>query len=366
MSEETETNNSWKSSWRDALKLSHKKYDYIMLTDANYEDDKHYDNGEENPYWVGQFHSVKLANGMYRSWRATDDDNSTLNLRLDAQDPRVSYPKNRFFFNIVHFDIYRKDVVKDANQNVVIAKNGPNAGQPYKAFQPVTSIKGRKALAKNPDEDTVFMRKKYLEVGPAHYDNLLQIIDKAKEICMCGGSLSIQNYSCENCGVDLLDMDDSDLTTEDVMRFEDGPKRCRDCRHKGFPVPVLECDSCEDSRPHRFDQVVAKVKKTGSGPQTVITVDDVISAKEFLLENKEHIVEMDDDNEPILEDGQFLYTEDLETISTAYWNFDRGNPAPSNGEVSSFLGLTPDEDGYSTESTQYGTKKKAVNRRRFR
>ena len=361
-----EKSNSWKSRWQEKLILSRDKHDYIMLTDAEYQDNQGLDNGDVNPYWVGSFYNVKNAAGQFRQWRNTDDPDSTLFMRNEVDDPRVSMPKNQYFFNIVHFDVYHKDEIKDKNGNIIIAKNGPNAGQPLMGWKPVNSLKDRRNLCKSPDEDTAFFRKKYLQVGPTHYDNLLTILDKAAEICHCTGNLEIINYKCEHCGEDMLDMYSSNLTIEDVNRFGDGQKRCPHCRQRGWPIPSLECDSCDNPMPHRFDQVVAKVKKSGQGPQTVIQVDDVISIGQFRLENKEKVVEPNEQNQAAIEDGEFILVEDLEYISNVQWDFDAGNPAPDNGEVSNFLGLNPEEAGYSTEMSSYSKPKKAVSRRRFR
>lgn len=364
---ENENNNSsWKSRWQEKLLLSRDKHDYIMLTNADYTDSDQLDNGDINPYWVGQFHNVKNASGGFRQWRASKDEDSTLSIRVSEDDPRVSMPKNQYFFNIVHFDVYHKEEVRDKKGNVIIASRGPNQGQPIQAWRGVSNLRDRKNLCRNPDEDTAFFRKKYLQVGPTHYDNLLTIIDKARELCHCGGHLEIANYECEHCGAHMLDMNSSELTIEDVNRFGDGVKRCPHCRQRGYPIPVLECDSCDNPTPHRFDQVVAKLKKSGTGPQTVIQVDDVISALDFRLDNKEPIVELDDQDKPIIEDGQFMLIEDLEFVSNVTWDFDAGNPTPDNGEVSTFLGLTPGDEGYSNESSSYSKPKRAVARRRFR
>ena len=357
---------SWTPRWTNQIRLNHNKHDYIMLTDAFYEDTENLDNGEANPYWVGQFQSVKLANGRFKSWRAGDKD-STLSIRLDEGDTRISYPKNRFFFNTVHFDVYHKDPVKDAKGNIRVFKGGPNKGQPIVSWQVVEGIRDRKALAKSPDEDTAFFRKTYIEVGPAHYENLLTILDKAKELCHCGGHLDVVNYNCSSCGHELLDMDNSDLSVADLNRFGESKHRCNNCSNRDFPVPVVECDTCEDPTPHRFDQVVAKLKKVGTGPQTVIQVDDVISVAAFALDNKQPLVEIDEDGNPVIENGEFIFSEDLETVMNVQWDFDAGNPTPSNGEVSSFLGLQPGDAGYEAEQVGYSsTKKTNVSRRRFR
>lgn len=363
---ENEKSNSWKARWQEKLLLSRDKHDYVMLTDGEYKDEENLDNGDQNPYWVGSFYNVKNASGSFRQWRNTNDVESTLFIRNEEQDPRVSLPKNQFFFNVIHFDVYHKEQTKDRNGKAIIAKNGPNAGQPLMSWQAVTNLRDRKLLCKSPDEDTAFFRKKYLQVGPTHYDNLLTIIDKARELCHCGGHLDIANYECEHCQAHMLDMNSSDLTIEDVNRFGDGPKRCPSCRQRSYPIPVLECDACDQPTPHRFDQVVAKLKKSGTGPQTVIQVDDVISALDFKLDNKEPIVELDDEGSAIIEDGSIMLVEDIEYLSNVTWDFDAGNPAPSNGEVSTFLGLTPEDAGYSSEASAYTKTKKAVSRRRFR
>lgn len=358
-------NNGWKPRWTNQVRLSRNKHDYIMLTDAEYEDVDGLDNGEVNPYWVGQFQTVKLANGKFKQWRA-GDDKSTLTARLGEEDARVSYPKNRYFFNTIHFDVYHKDAVKDKSGNIRVFGGGPNKGQPIMSWQVVEGIRDRKNLAKDPDEDTAFFRKTYLEVGPAHYENLLTILDKAKELCHCSGHLDVVNYTCSHCGEELLDMATSDLSVADMNRFGESKHRCMSCSNRDFPVPVVECDSCDNPTPHRFDQVIAKVRKVGTGPQTVIQVDDVISVANFTLDNKEPIIELNEDGSPAIDNGEFIFTEEIEAVINVPWDFDGGNPVPDDGEVSSFLGLQPGDAGYASMSTGYSNPKKAVSRRRFR
>lgn len=362
----TEENKSWRPNWSNKLKLNHTSYDYVLITNAEYLDEDGYDNGDVNSYWVGQFHSVKLPDGSFRQWRSTDDPKHTLNMRLGVEDPRVGYPKNKFFFNCVHFDVHHLDEVKDAKGRVKTYTKGDRTGEPIKAWNPVKSIRKRDRLIKNPDEDTQFFRKKYIEAGPAHYDNLMNIVDKAKELCLCDGRLTISNYTCSNCGATMLDLDSDDLTPADIIRFGDNERRCSSCRHKDFPEAVYECDTCEDPRPHGFNQVVAKIRKQGTGPQTIIAVDSVISIKSFLMDNKEPIVEMDDDNNPIIEDGEFMLIEDLEFVADVPWDFDAGNPTPDSGTVSAFLGLEEGQEGYSNESKGYSKPKQSISRRRFR
>ena len=92
----------------------------------------------------------------------------------------------------------------------------------------------------------------------------------------------------------------------------------------------------------------------------------LISALEFRLDTKQGIVEVDDEGTAVTEDGHFMLIEDLEYLNGITWDFDAGNPAPGNGEASAFLGLTPEEEGYSNEVSAYSKTKKAVSRRRFR
>lgn len=356
----------WKSRWQAKMKLNHSTCDYVMLTRTEYKDEDGFDNGLENPYWVGQFHSVKLTPEDFKQYRASNDPDHTLNQRVNVGDKRVGDPKNKYFFSAIHFDVFHLDEVKDAKGRVKTYDKGEKAGEVIQSWQQVASIKRRERLCKSPDENTQFYRKKYLEVGPAHYEDLMTIIDKANKLCHCDGTLKISNYSCENCGEDMLDLDSEDLTPADIIRFGKGDKMCPHCRHKGEPVPSYDCNKCENPTPHAFDQVVVKMKKSGSGPQTKLDIEDVISVKHFLTDNKEHIVEMDEDGNPIIEDGLFMFKEGIEELIDAKWDFDAGHPIPSSGEVSAYLNLQPGQEGYSQNSTSYASKKKTIDRRRFR
>jgi hypothetical protein len=211
----------------------------------------------------------------------------------------------------------------------------------------------------------VFFRKKYLQVGSAHYDNLLTIIDKAKSRCRCTGNLEPVGYVCSNCEASLLDMEDSDLTLEDVNRFGDSKKRCKHCGVTAFPEAVYECDTCDDPIPLAFNEVVAKVKKDGVGPKTIIQVDSIIPLSEFSMDNKQGIVESDKDGNAVIENDEFVLIEELEEPTTMQWNFEKSHPAPENSEVSAFLRLQEGDPGYEASARGY-SKRKPIKRRRFR
>lgn len=366
----SEENTLWKTSWRDRLNLSRDDYDYILITNANYEDRENLDNGDQNPYWVGSFFRVTASNS-FRMWRYdTDKPDGSLVLRFEDGDQRVQKPGNQYFFNCVHFDVYQKQEVRDKNGKIIIQSKGDNAGNPYKAWRPVTNIRERKRLAKAGASDEVsFFRKKYLQVGPAHYENLLTIIDKAAERCTCSGKLETIGYKCSHCDHVLLDIDDCDLSQADVNRYGDAKKKCRNCGVVDYPTATLECDSCDEPTALRFDQVVAKVRKQGTGTATKIEVSEIIPLPAFCTADNEAVVEFTEDGDPVMEGDSFLLTEDLEYVAHAAFDFDTANAAPGDGEVSRFLHLQPGDVGYSDTHSDYPPRKPggpSKSRRRFR
>lgn len=356
---------AWKSKWTQELKLSPKS-EYVLFTDGSYDDEYGLLNGGKDlPFWVGGFHSANTPSG-YRQYRMSEDPNHTINQRIKGGDERIDEdPKAYVYVNAIHFDVYHLETLKDKNGKVLISKYGDNAGEELKGYKVVESVKARKRLANQPDEETCFYRKRYVKLTVNQHGVIWDAIHKMKSKCMCGGKLTPLAYSCPEC--EEIMITDENLQVSELTTWGDNERRCPHCRVSVLPMPIVECSKCEDPRPYGFDQVVVELTKTGTGLQTKVNVESVTKLDDFRLHNGAAVIELDDSDNPIIEDGRFIYTEDIEYLADHPYDFDNGNPTPESSKVSEDLKLSPGDLGYVAGSVAYGTKKASKpTRRRWR
>jgi hypothetical protein len=341
--------NGWKGGWQDRHDISRAKADKIMLTPGNYENP--IDGSSEEHYWTDLFQKVSHK-GSFRLYRQND----VLMARHQAGDARVEAPKQRWAFNIIHFDIYRKEDVLDDQGRPRTFTQGKNAGKVITNWKPVEAIRDRKDIKRNITDliargEVAPFRKKYIEVGQAHYNNLLEIDRLAKLRCRCSGRLEAVAYECEHCGELLVDVDSSDLTEEELIQFGDNERRCKACGVRDFPKKIVECDSCSEPTPLRFWEVVAHVRKSGEGAQTVIAVEDVVPVNEFVMEDGQHVVEMsvEDETTPSIdENGNFIFVEEIDKLVKNQFDFEVVYEKKDDSFYSDYLELRPGDPGYAS------------------
>ena len=376
MSTENE-NKTWTPNYKKALWLSRDNYEYIMITDNQYEDVDNLENGEnDNPFWVGQFYTAacytEKGKKYFKDFRDGGDPDSTLALQSTIDKGPVSKAKPKYFYGIIHFDIFEKRDILDQNNKPVVVKSGDNKGNVMQSWQQVEKLKERKALSASPTENTLFWNKKFLSLPVTHFDQLTNgVREAASKLCLCGGHLTPIAYACGSCDNVLLDIEDTDLTLKEVNAFGNKPKRCRACGVSEVPVAIMNCDTCDDPEGHTMHQVIVKVKKQGEGPQTAIKIDSVISVADFKTADGNNICALDENDAPLYDEdlGTFVLDEELDKIAAVTWDFDTANSVPENIEVSYALKLEDGDLGYikGTESYKptFGNSKQKQ-RRRFR
>jgi hypothetical protein len=353
--------NGWKGGWQDRHDISRAKADKIMLTPGKYENP--IDGESEEHYWTDLFQKVS-HNGSFRLYRQND----VLMARHQAGDARVEGPKQRWAFNIIHFDLYRKEDVLDDQGRPRTFTQGKNAGKVITNWKPVEAIRDRKDIKRNiadlvAREEVTTFRKKYIEVGQAHYNNLLEIDRLAKLRCRCSGRLEAIAYECEHCGDLMVDVDSSDLTEEELIQFGDNERRCKACGVRDFPKKIVECDSCSDPKPLRFWEVVAHVRKSGEGAQTIIAVEDVVPVNEFTTEDGNRLIEVDDEENPIIdENGDFTFVEGIDKLVKNQFDFDQVYEKKDDAFYSDYLELRPGDPGYAGSSRPYNAGRPAPGR----
>jgi len=221
----------WRGNWRDRFDIPKADAEPVLLVPGEYADerpDSIKDNGGEAPlkhYGVHPFHSYKdnvrgkdvfMKRRCAAGW--TGDDGECIGChRKDSGDRRVGYKRAVYSLNALHLNLYEKKPIKNKEGKVMrFEEDGENhkRGDSIKSWQPITRPKDMKNalinLEEMMEEGTLQMcRKKYIEVGKGHLDNLMIIEEMANKRCMCGGELTPVLFTCPECGEVLCDVEDS-------------------------------------------------------------------------------------------------------------------------------------------------------------
>ena len=126
-----------------------------------------------------------------------------------------------------------------------------------------------------------FGRLGYIEVGKAHHANLMDIFERAAQMCTgCleeeglngTGTLTTASYLCNSCGNELENIETTRLGRDAWREFGARKQKCS-CGHNDLPHAVLECSQCKNPTPAEIFDLVFPLCKTGTGKDTAINLD---------------------------------------------------------------------------------------------
>ena len=343
----------WRCNWNDELKLGENQSAWILITPGVYNWD-----GDETPYFGATLYNVAFQEEgknytSYRKIRGEDEGMCTLNERVQANDERVqrgySQPgdPNRFFYNVIHFDLFRREPVLDRKTgNPKKYTRGERAGEIITSWQPVRSVRERKDLiADGGDDDLLFFRKKFISLSTNQQKAVAQALTEASYRCNCGGGLQPLAFTCNECEEVMLNVeeDDTDLSEEEVRAFGADNRRCRTCGHFGVPNAYYLCDSCDDPSPLQPEQVAIRIKKSNATGFASYVVTEIRSLHDFELVDKSPVIDAD---------GNLI--EDLQKLADNQFDFAQYTEPLGNAEWSRLLNLSPGQPGYAESSRSYG------------
>jgi hypothetical protein len=350
----------WGGNWRDRMNIPKAEFTPILLCRAEYEDtrpDSIKDNDGEIPlkhYHVHPNHTIK-DNNLFRKlrcaggWEGHDAD-CLCCYRKKNGDKRVGFPRDVFSMNILHLALYQKQPLKDKDGKPRRFENddpegGHRRGDPIMGWTEVTRARDKKDVLVNiedllEDGSVSMARKKYVEVGSGHLQNLMLINDKAEKICACSGKLEPVAFFCEKCDETICDVEEANMTAEERDQYAMERQRCDSCGHFGFPENEHVCDECDEPEPLSAFDVVAWVKKTGEGTATTITIDRVEALADFEFPDGSSLYQWDDDEDNFVEDddGNYVLYEDYEKLIGNQFNFDKVHQASDSDYIAKLLG----------------------------
>lgn len=344
--------NGWGAKWSDELKIKEGETAWVMLTAGDYPAE----GGDRTPYLGVPMYKVQYTNKWgNQSWgyfRGQSRGSCTLQDRADCGDNRVSSPRygepNRFFMNVIHLDLFRREEVLDKSGEPLRYRHGKLKGEVVHRWEPVRSIREKKDIIKNDAfDDCTFFRKKFMELPFTHFEALKEVGRQAATTCTCGGMLTPTVYVCGECESILLDVEDTDLSEAEVKRFGDNSVRCGDCGHVGYPDAEHICDNCDTPQSTEFWQVAAQITKVREGQWPTIRVLKVIPITEYQFPDGEPAAVMEDD-------GTIVLHEDLQKLADTQFDLEEYTAAKENSYYSDILELREGDIGFASDSTDYG------------
>lgn len=347
--EKKQRGKGWRGSFRDRFDIPKASVTPILLIRGEYEDtrpDKIKENGGTPPikaYHTRLSHGLKLAKGgpgSYREFPCVEDE-CVCCYAADGGDKRVGL-RDKFAMNILHLGLYTmQDVIGKDGKPLRYQSDGEDhkAGDIIRGWQEVKAARDLRTTMENIDamveEKAVQMyKRKYLDLGSGLLENLMAIDERAGKLCFCGGALTPTEFSCEKCESVICNVDEANLTPEQVADYYNERQRCDSCGHNGFAVAHTICDTCDTPRPMSAFDVVAYVRKTGEDTTTKIDIEKVVPLHEFVLQNGSYLIDGYDDTP----EGSYTpkWTEEVAKVMTQY-DFDQVFPAPDPQEVATVL-----------------------------
>lgn len=352
----------WRGNWKDRLDIPKAEETDILLTRGEYPNPEDKDEKTGEPglahFHTSKQHGVKLKNsgpGSYFTTRCAMDaglDDCVACMRMEQGDRRITL-KDTFSFNCLHLALYeRVPVVRDGK--VVKYDEGEKRGEPVLTWAEVEKPRRKKEMLDEIDTllergEAALFRKKYIEVGAGHRDELSQIDEMASHHCKCGGELTPVTFTCEECGAVLADVERDDLSRKEISAFSSSRERCKECGHVGLPLPEMVCDSCKEPAPLTAFDVVATVRKEGEGTNSHIVVKKITPLDKYRLPNGAPLVEFvnvakkgaaPEYEAKFDKDDNFVFTEefDVKKLVEAQFDFEEVHKPQDHGYVANRLG----------------------------
>ena len=95
------------------------------------------------------------------------------------------------------------------------------------------------------DIQTVFGKKRYIEVGKNHLQDLMGWDSNVSSICGNDGSqLITDGYKCPHCNSMVIDMETDPRTDEQILDAVARPYPCLQCNRQVFLQEIVSCDVC--------------------------------------------------------------------------------------------------------------------------
>jgi hypothetical protein len=240
---------------------------------------EHYDGRNER--------SALCSGGVYHNFRdarepclGCDLFFSTMDKQKDANGRRKSRvsKQDKYAFNALHFNPYHKIQQIDRQTGQVRTND---KGEAYHEWVP---CEGRGCPICPQKVETVEARVLKWEMSYSHWKAMTTAyaaaIGNGCRVCKQKSSIASLAWVCSNpeCGEAVIDMADTTLKDEDIMKVISAPVTCPHCKQSGFLNEVFQCSGCGTPERATIFDVNMHVKRVASGAgdskQTQLIVSD--------------------------------------------------------------------------------------------
>jgi len=343
----------FRGGWQDRLDIPKAATTPILLTSGEYEDIRPREieeNGGTPPhkhYAVYKFHTLKQGDAI-RTGKCRGGYEGNLPCLACQQkaegDNRVA-TKDQYSLNILHLAPHVREQLKDKKgQPQRYDKDGEHhkRGDPIMVWREANSPKQLKEIRASAEEmleagELCLYRKKFIQVGFGHLEHVMQIDELASKRCLCGGELSPVAFHCRKCKEELLLVEETELTVEEIARYDQERQRCPSCGHFDFTERTVICNNCDAAQPMSIFDVVAFVRRSGEGTNSTVVCEKIVPVTEFELLDGSLLLETDEDGNPMMEaDDEWAWREEVKKSRTQF-DFEQVHRPQDNEFVAAFL-----------------------------
>ena len=132
----------------------------------------------------------------------------------------------------------------------------------------------------------------------------------------------------------MLDVDQSNLDVKEINSFGSNRQRCQQCGFHGFPKVEAICDSCPTAEPLSVFDVVAYVRKAGTGTNSTIVVEKIVPLTEFTLPDGSYLI---DEYTQVGNESLPKWTAEVGKVMTQF-DFEKVFTPPEPGYAAQILG----------------------------
>lgn len=221
-------------------------------------------------------------------------------LALESGDKSVGKPQSTYALGIYHLVNYHTHPQWDYQKN---GFSGRQDGTPYTtktecigrdcnfcrlvAGKPIIADPKRPFPPYAPNQITTdFGKRRFLKIGSGHLGNILDMSKIISSACgTCKTKFTVEGYTCPKCETLIIDMENTNLSTEQINQAANSAMFCQNCKSNVFAVEAKYCKSCEQNGRQwtsmDLTDAIVFLNKSGEGTNSKINMAAYTNIEEF-------------------------------------------------------------------------------------
>lgn len=167
-------------------------------------------------------------------------------VRNDAgriESTRIS-KQNKYAFSVFDYGVYHK--MEQIDRDTGNVRVNPNSGKPYTNW---VKCQGQGCDACRAQKETKLGNMSHWPINWTQMEVLRSAtLDIGKSCSTCGTIDSIQSvgWMCKACGECVIDMANTTLKMDELLKLTDNYVQCPYCKHTGFLEELIHCQACSE------------------------------------------------------------------------------------------------------------------------